>query len=97
MSWVGHLNLRLIVTDMLSADERGWLNAYHREVAEKIGPRVGKSAKDNDALTLRHAKPNDLWLHVRGMPGSHVLLRARAGEDPDRTTLKAAAAMSVPS
>lgn len=36
---------RLIVPDMLSHPERGWLNAYHREVAEKIGPRLGKAEK----------------------------------------------------
>jgi predicted ribosome quality control (RQC) complex YloA/Tae2 family protein len=36
--------------------------------------RVGRSAKDNDMLTLRHAKPQDLWLHVRGDTGSHVVV-----------------------
>jgi Xaa-Pro aminopeptidase len=36
---------RLIVADMLSQPERDWLNAYHAEVAEKIGPRVGKVEK----------------------------------------------------
>ena len=37
------IDRRLIVPDMLSADERAWLNAYHAEVAEKIGPRLGKA------------------------------------------------------
>jgi len=36
---------RLIVLDMLSGPEREWLNSYHIEVAEKIGPRVGKADK----------------------------------------------------
>ena len=35
------------------------------------------------------------WFHVHGMPGSHVLLRARAGEKPDRKTLKEAAAIAA--
>lgn len=39
------IDRRLIVTDMLSRDERRWLNAYHGEVREKIAPRVGKSAQ----------------------------------------------------
>ncbi|MCL4125228.1 UNVERIFIED_CONTAM: hypothetical protein GTU68_044476 [Idotea baltica] len=39
------IDRRLIVTDMLSQDERAWLNAYHAEVREKIAPRVGKSAR----------------------------------------------------
>jgi Xaa-Pro aminopeptidase len=36
---------RLMVPDMLSAPERNWLNAYHAQVAEKIGPRVGVAEK----------------------------------------------------
>lgn len=39
------LDRRLIVTDMLTDAERGWINDYHADVAEKIGPRVGKSAQ----------------------------------------------------
>ena len=35
---------------------------------------VGRSASDNDALTLRHARPWDCWLHARGVPGSHVVV-----------------------
>jgi Xaa-Pro aminopeptidase len=34
------IDRRLIVTDMLTLDERDWLNAYHTQVAERIGPRV---------------------------------------------------------
>ncbi len=36
---------RLIVVDMLTSEERAWLNAYHREVAEKIRPRLGTDAQ----------------------------------------------------
>ena len=36
---------RLIVVEMLTVAERDWLNAYHAEVAEKIGPRVGTDEK----------------------------------------------------
>jgi predicted ribosome quality control (RQC) complex YloA/Tae2 family protein len=56
---------------------------------------VGRSDADNDRLSVRLAKPNDWWFHVRGMPGSHVLLRARPGDDPDRATLKRAAAIAA--
>lgn len=36
--------------------------------------RVGRSAADNDALTLRHSRPHDLWLHARDVSGSHVVV-----------------------
>jgi Xaa-Pro aminopeptidase len=39
------IDRRLIVPDMLTAAERHWLNAYHADVAEKITPRVGKTAQ----------------------------------------------------
>jgi Xaa-Pro aminopeptidase len=39
------IDRRLIVTDMLSPAERDWLNAYHAEVREKIGPRLGSETK----------------------------------------------------
>lgn len=39
------IDRRLIVVDMMTAQERGWLNAYHRDVAEKIRPRLGDQAQ----------------------------------------------------
>ncbi len=36
---------------------------------------VGKSARDNDALTFKFAGKEDFWLHVHGYAGSHVVLR----------------------
>jgi predicted ribosome quality control (RQC) complex YloA/Tae2 family protein len=37
--------------------------------------RVGRGAKENDRLTFGNSAPNDIWLHVQGAPGSHVILR----------------------
>ena len=39
------IDRRLIVTEMLTSDERAWLDAYHAEVADKIGPRVDAAAR----------------------------------------------------
>ena len=45
---------------------------------------VGKGAQDNDVLTFEVAKHDDLWMHVSGWSGSHVVVRVRddAGEPP---------------
>jgi len=56
---------------------------------------AGKTDVDNDYLSLKLAKPNDYWFHVRGMPGSHVLLRTGKREAPNRDTLKQAAAVAA--
>ncbi|MCX8224876.1 MAG: aminopeptidase P family protein [Sulfitobacter sp.] len=39
------IDTRLVIADMLEDDARDWLNVYHREVAEKIGPRLSPDAK----------------------------------------------------
>jgi predicted ribosome quality control (RQC) complex YloA/Tae2 family protein len=45
--------------------------------------RVGRSAADNDRLTFRESRGNDLWLHTADTPGSHVILRLEGSADPD--------------
>jgi Xaa-Pro aminopeptidase len=44
LTWVP-IDRRLIDRDMLTAAERGWLDAYHAEVRHKIGPRVSPAAR----------------------------------------------------
>ena len=39
------IDRRLIVVEMLTAAERAWIDSYHSEVVEKIGPRLGKTAR----------------------------------------------------
>lgn len=40
---------------------------------------VGRGDEENDVLTFEVAAPDDLWLHVSGYSGSHVVIR-----NPDR-------------
>ncbi len=51
----------------------------------------GESAKANDYLTQRVAKPNDIWLHARQTTGAHVVIRTagHSGEVPRPVLLKA--------
>ena len=56
---------------------------------------AGKTDADNDFVSLKVAKPRDWWFHVRGMPGSHVLLLAEQDQEPDREALKRAAAIAA--
>lgn len=37
---------------------------------------VGKNSKQNDYITLKMANKDDLWFHVKNLPGSHVILRS---------------------
>jgi predicted ribosome quality control (RQC) complex YloA/Tae2 family protein len=53
---------------------------------------VGRDTRGNDYLTLHLAKSQDLWLHVQGHAGSHVIIRLpnRSSSVPRRTLIQAA-------
>lgn len=44
---------------------------------------VGKNSKQNDYITLKLAKKEDLWFHVKDNPGSHVILKTDKIHDED--------------
>jgi len=56
---------------------------------------AGRTAADNDELSLRVARQDDWWFHAHAAAGSHVILRAREDAEPDRDTLRAAAAIAA--
>jgi hypothetical protein len=88
-----------------SAAERG---AGRRAEDGRGGPRhyltarglsilVGRGARENHHLTFRVARPEDLWLHARDVPGAHVVLRdpeGRAGAEDLREAAEVAAFFS---
>lgn len=51
-------------------------------VAGELEVWVGKSSANNDLLTMKYAKPNDLWFHVRGASGSHTVLKVHGKDSP---------------
>ncbi len=58
---------------------------------------AGHSDRDNDRLSLKVARPEEWWFHVRGMPGSHVILRCPEGikEEPSKELLQQTAAVAA--
>jgi len=56
---------------------------------------AGKTDADNDLLSLKTAKANDHWFHVRNLPGSHTILRHPDGGTPDKAVIKIAAAIAA--
>jgi predicted ribosome quality control (RQC) complex YloA/Tae2 family protein len=56
---------------------------------------VGRTDADNELLSFEVARLDAWWFHVRGMPGSHVILQGPPGTDPDRETLHRAAAIAA--
>ena len=56
---------------------------------------VGRNARENDQLSLRTAKGNDLFLHASGRPGAHVIIRTLPGKTVPRDTLLEAAQLAL--
>jgi predicted ribosome quality control (RQC) complex YloA/Tae2 family protein len=54
---------------------------------------VGKDAKSNDHLTFNVADKEDIWMHVKGVPGSHVVIRVRENL-PTESVIKSAAQLA---
>ncbi len=53
---------------------------------------MGRSARNNDLLTVQFARKEDLWLHAKDVSGSHVIIRHQSGQNfPDPVIRKAAA------
>lgn len=56
---------------------------------------VGKNAKANDELTLKYAFKEDLWLHAKDVPGSHVLIKHQSGKNTPVNVIERAAAYAA--
>jgi predicted ribosome quality control (RQC) complex YloA/Tae2 family protein len=57
---------------------------------------VGRNNTQNDRMTWREARPHDLWLHVKNIPGSHIIVPLEEDQEfPDDTTLLEAAALAI--
>ena len=61
---------------------------YHYRSVDGMDIFVGKNAAQNERLT-GDARPNEMWLHAKDMPGSHVIIKAE-GPIPDSTLAQAA-------
>jgi predicted ribosome quality control (RQC) complex YloA/Tae2 family protein len=67
-------------------------NIIREKLNKELELCAGTSAAANDYVTFQLAQPEDLWFHVRDLPGSHVVLRKlqRNVVIPNETILQAA-------
>ncbi len=55
---------------------------------------IGKNSKNNDELTLKYAKKNDLWLHAKDVAGSHVVVKNKPGKNFPKDIIEKAAQLA---
>lgn len=56
---------------------------------------IGKNNLGNDRIVKELARPDDLWLHTQGIPGSHVLVRRSPGREVPDEVVEEAARLAV--
>ena len=57
--------------------------------SEGLNIYVGKNNKQNDILTLKSSSNDDIWLHAKGIPGSHVIIKNNNSEITNKTLTEA--------
>jgi predicted ribosome quality control (RQC) complex YloA/Tae2 family protein len=57
--------------------------------------RIGKSATDNDELTLKYSHKDDLWLHAKDVSGSHVIIKQQSGKEFPKDVIERAAELAA--
>ena len=55
---------------------------------------IGRNSRENEEVTFRRGAPDDIWLHARGMPGSHVIIKG-GGASVAEDTLRFAAGLAA--
>lgn len=56
---------------------------------------IGKNAQHNDTLTLKHTFKEDLWLHAKDVPGSHVVIKYQSGKKFPKDVIERAAQLAA--
>jgi predicted ribosome quality control (RQC) complex YloA/Tae2 family protein len=57
---------------------------------------VGRNNKENDYLTFKFARPDDLWFHAQDVPGSHALLRKKEKKtEPSQSDIRESAQVAA--
>jgi predicted ribosome quality control (RQC) complex YloA/Tae2 family protein len=79
----------------------GWAPQAHSDSSSQVeGPRrfeiggfpvyVGRNAHQNEEVTFTRAGPDDVWLHARGVPGAHVVVKCGKQDVPEQVVQQAA-------
>lgn len=68
---------------------------YHEVLFNGFKIWIGKNAQHNDTLTLKHTFKEDIWLHAKDVPGSHVVIKYQAGKKFPKDVIERAAQLAA--
>jgi predicted ribosome quality control (RQC) complex YloA/Tae2 family protein len=70
-------------------------NTHTYDLGDGWTARAGRTDMDNDLLTFKDAFPQDYWFHVKGCPGSHVVLHHDSEHEAPKAILEAAGRIAI--
>jgi predicted ribosome quality control (RQC) complex YloA/Tae2 family protein len=102
----GEADLADVAQAIAALDPRSQRSTQERSVRRKrallewrtpSGSRIvlGRTPLENAEVTFRVARPNDLWFHVQGQPGAHVVLQRDDRTDPPEEDVLYAASLAA--
>ena len=94
----------LVEEGYLEEVQRDKKKSKAKRVSSKISPSplsftaegftilVGRNNAENDFITMKIARPQDVWMHARGIPGAHVVIKSDSisAEVPENVLMIAA-------
>lgn len=86
--------LRKLMPQSLPKQEKS-ATPYHEFQHAGFRIWVGKGAQQNDELTLKYGYKEDLWLHAKDVPGSHVLIKYQSGKKFPKDVIERAAQLAA--
>lgn len=93
--WMDEHRQELQELGVLSQNQQKEVLPFRRATIDGYEIWIGKNAKSNDEVTIR-AHKEDIWLHARGVGGSHVVIRMNNNKDmPQKQTLLKVAAVAA--
>lgn len=93
--WMDEHRQKLQELGVLSQNQQKEVLPFRKATVDGYEIWIGKNAKSNDEVTIR-AHKEDVWLHARGVGGSHVVIRMNNNKDmPQKQTLLKVAAVAA--
>ncbi|MBO3444171.1 NFACT RNA binding domain-containing protein [Clostridium sp. CCUG 7971] len=92
LSRVGYLKIKGKNNKKVNTNKETKLTTKPHEFISSDGFKilVGKNNKQNDHLTLKIADNNDIWMHTKNIPGSHVIIKTEGKEVSDEAIFEGA-------
>lgn len=90
------LNTIVKENELVKSTNKEIVNVPYKEfVIDGFRIWVGKNAKHNDELTLKYSFKEDLWLHAKDVPGSHLIIKYESNRDFNKSIIEKAAEIAA--